>query len=155
MKRRTGIFLLLLPFLMFSCSCKKNNSLGPNPVPYQSVYTVIDITLPQYSDLQNEGGSVTIPGGNKGIIVVHDFLDNFWAFDRTCPYHINSPCGVVRMSFPDALYMVCGTYSGKTLNACCNSTYNLNGGTVINGPSKYPLKAYQVTQSGTVLSISN
>ena len=147
-----GIYILALIFFV-SFSCKKNNSLGPSPVPYQYVYTQIDISTPLYSSLQNEGGYVYLTGGNKGILVVHDFLDNFWAFDRTCPYHVTSPCGVIRMSL-NGLNMVCGSYSGKTLDACCASTYGLDG-SVTHGPSTYPLKSYRVSVAGSVLTISN
>ena len=152
MKGRTGIFLLLLPFILSYCSCKKNE-MGPNPVPYKSVYTVIDITVPQYANLQSPGIPVSLPGGNKGIIVVQDFDGTFYAFDRTCPYHINSPCGIINASI-DGINFVCGSYSGKTFNACCSSTYRFNG-TWSNGPTTYNLKAYQVTQSGSVLTITN
>lgn len=151
MKLKFLPFLLLTLFM--SCSCKKNSSLGPSPVPYQYVYTQIDISTPLYSSLQNQGGYYYLPGGNKGLLVVHDFLDNFWCFDRTCPYHVTSPCGVVRMAL-SGLNIVCGSYSGKTLDACCASTYGLDG-SVTHGPSTYPLKAYRVSVSGTVLTISN
>jgi len=146
---------LYLFFLLFvSCSCKKNNSLGPSPVPYVSVYTQIDISTPLYGNLNTPGGFVYIAGGNKGIIVLQDFLQNFWAFDRTCPYQPTAACGIIRMQQPDYTYMVCGSYSGQKLDACCASTFGLDG-TVTHGPSTYPLKAYRVSQSGTVLTISN
>jgi len=151
MNRKTCIFLAFLLFVSFSC--KKTNSLGPSPVPYVYVYTQIDYSTPLYSNLNNEGGYVYINGGNKGLLVLQDFLGNFWAFDRTCPYHVTSPCGVVRMS-TSGLSIVCGSYSGQKLDTCCGTTYGFDG-SVTHKPGWYPLKAYRVTVSGTVLTISN
>ena len=155
MNRKTSIFLLLLLFVSFSC--KKPTNLGPSPVPYVYVNTQIETSLPLYSALNNEGGYVYISGGNKGLLVLQDFLGNFWAFDRTCPYHVTSPCGVVRMSL-SGLNIVCGSYSGQKLDTCCGTTYGLDG-TVTHGPGTYPLKAYRVSVSGTspdvLLTISN
>ena len=154
MNSKTGIFLLLLLFVTFSC--KKPSSLGPSPVPYVSVDIPVDISTPLYSSVMNEqgaGGAVYLPGGNKGIILFQDFFGNYVAFDRTCPYHVTSPCGVIRSSLT-GLNLVCGSYSGKTLDACCATTYGLDG-TVTHGPGTYPLKAYRVSVNGTLLTISN
>jgi len=106
---------------------------------------------------QGGQGAVYLAGGNKGIVVVQDFSSNYWAFDRTCPYQVTSPCGIIRSS-STGFGFVCGSYSGKKLDTCCSSTYGLDG-TVTHSPpntkSPYPLKAYRVTVSGTVLTISN
>lgn len=149
MKGRTGIFLLLLPFVLFSCSCKKTSSLGASPVLYKSVDTYVDYSGPTYAALANPGGYVYYNNaGNKGLIILQDFSGSFWAFDRTCPYHVTSPCATIYMA-NSGLNMVCGSP-----DRCCASTYGFDG-TVTHGPSTYPLKAYQVTQSGTILHITN
>src|SRR6185437_8717682 len=153
MYKKTGVFLVLL--FSFSCSCKKTTPLGPSPVPYVYVNTQIQTSLPEYTALNNGGGYVYIPGGNKGIIVLQDFTGVFWAFDRTCPYHVTSPCGQIVMG---TLKLACGPYAGAKFDSCCASTYGFDG-TVTHGPSTYPLKAYRVTATGTppdvMLTITN
>src|SRR6185369_17551366 len=88
----------LFPLLVLAFSCAKDTQTG-NPVPFVSVSVNINTSNPIYNDLNREGGFALIDNaGNKGIIVIHDFSDNFWAFDRTCTYHVTSSCGMVTMS---------------------------------------------------------
>ena len=148
----------LFPILLLVLSCKDTTQNG-NPVPYVSVSVNINTNNPLYNDLNREGGFVMVDNvGYKGIIVIHDFSDNFWAFDRTCTYHTNSSCGKVIMS-STGLNMVCGTYNGKNLDACCASAYNLDG-TVSHGPATYALRRYGVNVTGDnvggyILTITN
>jgi Rieske Fe-S protein len=147
------ILRFLLAVIVFGAACSKNNNQAPNPVPYVYVSTAINLDNPLYNGLNIQGGYDTLDNiGNKGIIVVHDFADNYWAYDRTCPYHVNSTCGKICMG---SLKLVCGHYTGTTFHACCSSTYTLDGGNVSNGPSTYPLKRYNVSLSGSILNITN
>jgi Rieske Fe-S protein len=151
MKRIIPGFLLFA--LLFVMGCSKNNNQQANPVPYVYVSTVINLDNPLYIDLTHQGGYDTLDNiGNKGIIIVHDFADNYWAYDRTCPYHVNATCGKICMG---SLNLICGHYTGTTFHPCCTSKYSLDGGNVTNGPSTYPLRKYNVNLSGSILTISN
>jgi hypothetical protein len=151
MKRKTPFFLLLLVF--FAPACQKYN-VGPSPVPWVSVNTTIDYSTPLYSALSSPGGYLYLVNvGYKGIIVLQNNDGTFHAYDRTCPYHVKSSCGVVLMSI-DGSGILCGSYSGTNFNACCASEYAFDG-SVVSGPSKFSLKAYTVKKTGTVLTITN
>jgi Rieske Fe-S protein len=143
-----------LPFLLLvSFSCAKDGQTS-NPIPYVAVSATLNMDNPLYNDLNRQGGSDTLDNiGYKGIIVVHDFSDNFWAYDRACPFHINSSCGKVTMG---SLKLICGHYSnGTTFHPCCDSQYSLDGGNVQHGPTTFPLRRYSVAQNGQILTITN
>jgi nitrite reductase/ring-hydroxylating ferredoxin subunit len=146
---------LLFPclILLFSGSCSKNDNQNTNPVPTPYVSFSINLDNPLYIDLTHQGGYDTLDNvGNKGIIIVHDYSDNYWAYDRTCPYHVNTACGKICMG---SLNLVCGHYTGATFHPCCTSKYSLDGGVVTSGPSTYPLRRYNVAVSGNLLTVSN
>ena len=151
------IILKFFPILLLvALSCTK--AQGPNPVPYVYVNLQFNTDEPLYTNLNTPGIPVYIKNqGNKGIVVIQDFNGNFWAFDRTCPYQINSSCGIVTQSL-SGFNFVCGTYYGKTLDACCNSEWNLDG-SIYQGPTTYPLKAYHINVVGTsqpyIITITN
>jgi len=146
--------LFYLPLiLLVSFSCQKPNKPSPSPTPNVNVYFQIDVSTPLYSPIENEGGFVYIKGGNNGILLLQDFNGTFRAFDDSCPYNATTQCGTLRLA-ESGLYIICGSYSGNTINPCGPSTWNLDG-TVRTGPATLPLKAYKVTQSGTILTISN
>jgi hypothetical protein len=134
-------------------SCDKTDTQGGNPVPYKKVSFTVYLTDPANIKILNKGESLIINNqGNKGIIIYHDAVDDYWAFDRTCPYHINSPCGVI---IPFGNKYVCGSVSGSSFYPCCASTYNPDGGEVIQGPSTFGLKKYTVGISGNEMYITN
>ena len=72
---------------------------------------------------------------NNGIVIYRD-ISEFYAYDRTCPYHVEKSIPVVLATNP--LYAECPV---------CHSLYQLwfNGFPAEDGPSKYPLKKYQTT----------
>jgi hypothetical protein len=72
---------------------------------------------------------------NNGIIVYRD-VDDFYAYDRTCPNHVEQSTAIEISDNP--LYAICPV---------CHSRYQLwfNGFPCDSGPSIYPLKQYQTT----------
>ena len=72
---------------------------------------------------------------NNGIIIYRDIIE-FYAYDRTCPYHIEKSIPVVISDNP--LYAECPE---------CHSLYQLwfGGFPTEAGPSKYALKNYNTT----------
>lgn len=107
--------------------------------------TSINLSLPQYSQLQFAGNSIYIENfGNKGIIVASTGVD-FLAWDAADPNHAQTDCSKLVNS---GLNATCGC-SDK-------NTYSLVTGQ-ITGSSALPcsLRNYRVEKSGNVLYISN
>ncbi len=124
------LFWVLFIILPFSCS-------DAPEIPYVPVYIDINIYMPDYIELQTVGNAIYITGGvyKKGIIVYRSTFDEFLAYDRTCGYHPEDPCGRVNVD-------------DMTLNAvcdCCGSKYQLGDGYVVEGPSRVPLTSYDAT----------
>lgn len=131
----------LLIFGIFSCDNTKSK------IP--TVHVEIDIPLgdPQYNKLQNLGGHINITGGYRGILVYHSVSDEYFAYDRACPY--DPDCGKVFVK--DADFKAVDTL-------CCKSEFDLlNNGIVAQGPAEYPLRAYRCTynENTNVLYIRN
>ena len=149
-------FILFLALAILVCSCKRNDN---DVIPDRYVSFVMDISGDiLFSDLNAIGNSVIITsqtnnwgsrsGGydNNGIIVYRANLDQFYAYDRTCPhdYAIDNKSVKVNVDFIQALCPVCSTaYSLPT------------GGIPISGPGKYPLKNYRTFFDGRYLSVEN
>lgn len=146
------IFVLFISATFFS-ACKKDRPQYYNPVPEVTVNIKINIDNPAYIDLYNQGGYVYLDGGASGIILVHGYDDMYYALDRACPYHPNDACAKINMQRGN-IYLVCGHYDAKDWIACCGSQYMLDG-SLVKGPSEYPLKGYKVNASGSLLSITN
>lgn len=130
------IFLMVL--LIFSCEKTKH----PVEDVYVNIY--IDLSDPQYFNLTATGNPVYITGGVKGIIVMRTSNYDFVAFDRNCPYQAEKKIAVKITG--DNLYARCDS---------CKSKFLMYDGSVVNGPSKYPLKSYQTSLTSNVLHIYN
>lgn len=78
MKPRTVLLLLLLIF----ASCGKENRCF---VPIGLTNFEIEPNSAYYAGLNNVGGYIYLTGGHRGVIVVRTALDQFVAFERTCP----------------------------------------------------------------------
>ena len=137
-------FLLLSVVFLLGCSssnetedCKFLLDIGVN--------TSINLSLPEYSQLQFAGNSVYIPNhGNGGVIVASTGAD-FLAWDASDPNHAQSNCSVLINS---------------GLNATCGcddkNQYSLvNGQPLNNGDLRCGLRNYRVEQSGNTLRIFN
>jgi len=149
-------FILTLAIAILLTSCERNDN---DVVPDRYVSFVMDISGDiLFSDLNAIGNSVIITSqtnnwgdrsagyDNNGIIVYRANLDQFYAYDRTCPhdYEVNNKSIRVNVDFIQAICPVCSTaYSLPT------------GGIPISGPGKYPLKNYRAIFDGRYLSVEN
>lgn len=79
--------------------------------------------------------AVSLGYDNNGLVVYRD-ISEFYAYDRTCPYHVDKSIPVVLSANP--LYAECPE---------CGSRFQLwfNGFPADSSLSKYPLKQYQTT----------
>lgn len=136
MKIRILAFICLLFF-----SCQKEEDY------IQDVIVNIDLnlSLPQFSELQTVGNHVFINGGVKGIIVYHQAFDLYKTYDRSCTHQPSLNCAKI-----DSVNSSIGICS------CCDSKFLLGqNGQAIDGPALLPLKQYPNNLSGNFLHIYN
>lgn len=151
MKQKT-VKLLLIIALFAACekdkSANQNNDFFP-PVNFD---ISINLMLPDASALQNAGGYIYKDGqavGYKGIII-YNYFNDYLAFDRACPYKVDSSCSRIFMADNNSKYQ-CG--SGN--NRCCQSEFFLSTGTPSKGPADRALRQYFVTKSGNYLRVTS
>ena len=133
------ILLFFITFLLFSCNSKDDY--------IQDVYVNIhiDLSLPEYSDLQVSGSSIFIKGGVEGIIIYHGVGNDYKVYDRNCSYEPSLSCSYIDSVSAGIAY--CG---------CCSSAFNLgNEANVLNSPALLPLKKYYWTLTGSQMRIYN
>jgi len=133
-KIKNLIVLVILSIALSGCS-KDNEQI----IPYVKVNIDFDLSIPQFDDLLVVGNAYIFPNeGYKrhGIIIYRNSLDEFTAYDATCPKHLESN--------PTAVELYGGKGSGEV--KCpfndCGTIYYLS----LYGypPKGLPLKQYQV-----------
>ena len=146
MKKPSKIHIFLLLAILFSLTTFCNDP-NQGTIPYAYVNISIDLQDPEYINLQNVGGTEMITGGynNNGIVVYRSGIDEFKAYDRTCPYNIEDDCRVYIDSTSQVLVKC----------PCCGSKYELVYGSVVQTPAKVPLKEYNTSFNGDYLRIYN
>lgn len=153
-KIRFFFFLIVIVFSLPSCEKNKNDVI---PDMYVS-FTMDILGDIQFSDLNAIGNSVIVTAQTNnwgersagydynGIIIYRATLDQFYAYDRTCPYDyaVNKKSVKVNIDFIQAVCPECGT------------SYSLpTGGVPITGPGKYPLKNYRASFDGRFLYVES
>jgi hypothetical protein len=134
------IRILVLCFLLFF-ACQKEEDYIQNVM----VDIDLNLTLPEFSDLQTVGNYVFITGGVKGIIVYHQGFDSYKTYDRNCSYQPSLTCA--KIDSVNASIAIC---------SCCSSMFLLGqNGQTIDGSALLPLKQYQNNLSGDFLYIYN
>jgi len=136
---KLSLYILSISLLIASCNSKDDF------VPEVYVNILIDLSLPEYSDLQITGNSMFIKGGVEGIIIYHGVGDYYKAYDRNCSYKPFLLCS--RIDTVDSGIAYCG---------CCASAFLLsNNASVLNSPALLPLKQYYSTFNGNQIHITN
>jgi len=146
------LFVIVL-FLVPSCTNEKNDVI---PDVYVDFY--ISLSDPLFFDLNavcnsvivtyqtNNLGSVAAGYNNNGIIIYRATLDQFFAYDRTCPHDYSTSHLSVKVNI-DGNFAICPE---------CGTSYALPaGGAPYSGVGKYPLKDYNVSFNGTTLHVWN
>ena len=132
---------ILALFCLLFFSCQKEEDYIQNVV----VDINLNLTLPEFSDLQTVGNSVFITGGVKGIIVYRQGFDSYKTYDRNCSFEPSLSCA--RIDSVNSSIAIC---------KCCNSMFLLEqNGDNIDGPALLPLKKYDNSLLGDVLYIYN
>jgi len=151
MKQKTLLFIIAL-FLFAACEKDKSASQNSDFFPPVNFDINVNLVLPDAAPLQVQGGYIYRDGqavGYKGIIIYNNF-DEFLAFDRACPYKVDSACSRIYMASNNTNYQ-CGNGN----NRCCKSEFFLSTGTVSKGPAERPLRQYFVTRSGDYLRVTS
>ena len=146
-------FLITIALAITLSSCNKNNDVIPD--------VDVDFTLylndPEFVNLNAMGGSDTIDastnnwghyaaGFNNNGIIIYRGVDEFYAYDRTCPhdYAVNGLSIKVNIDFMSAICPRCSTFYGLAV-----------GGTPSSGIGRYPLKNYRTSFNGTYVRVWN
>jgi len=128
-------------FCLLFFSCQKEEDYIPNVV----VDIDLNLTLPEFSDLQTVGNYIFITGGVKGVIVYRQSFDSYNTYDRNCSFEPSLACA--RIDSVNSSIAIC---------KCCNSMFLLEqNGETIDGPALLPLKQYPNNLSGDFLYIYN
>jgi nitrite reductase/ring-hydroxylating ferredoxin subunit len=152
-KIRFFFISLTLLFIPLSCENKNNNVIPDVYVQFECrIYSdIIFWDLQNYSSfvyvnyLTNNWGRYSAGYDSSGIIVYRS-VDDFYAYDRTCPhdYEINHKTVRINADFTQA---VC---------PACSTVYSLAaGGQPISGPGRYPLKNYKTSFDGSTVRVWN
>ena len=132
-------FLIIFLLSIFSCG-DSNNYI-------RNVYVdvEIDLSLPEFSNLNTVGNSLFIEGGNKGIIIYRHSNYEYKIYDRNCSYEPNLDCSYI--DSVNSIIAFCG---------CCSSAFLLDqNGSAANSPAVLPLKQYNYSLNNTLLHIFN
>lgn len=155
MLKRIATILILLGFwgnLGLLQSCKDGSSVTQQ-IQTGPVNIIIDLNLSSYQHLINPGEFEYFDGGIRGVMVVHDFDDTWYAFERTCAYQPGNACSKIWADSQN-LQLKCGLQSGSTFTSCCDSKYNF-AGFPISGAARGRLAMYKIQRNGNILQIYN
>ena len=136
---KLAFYILSILFIFSTCNTKDDY--------IQEVYVdiIVDLNLPEYSDLQASCNSIFIEGGVEGIIIYHGVGNDYKVYDRNCSYEPSLSCS--QIDSVDAGIAYCG---------CCTSAFLLsNDASILNSPALLPLKKYYWTLTGSQMHISN
>jgi nitrite reductase/ring-hydroxylating ferredoxin subunit len=149
-------FLITALFVFILTSCNKKNDV----IPDTYVSFTLDLNDPQFVNLAGFGGSVTVDShtnnwgagaagyNGNGIIICYG-VEEFYAYDRTCPhdYVVNNLSVKVNIDPSNSTIAVCPK---------CGTKYALTvGGTPASGIGRYPLKNYKTSTSGNYVIVWN
>lgn len=118
----------LICIIFFACSDKNNN------VPHAGDdFWIYNIAAdPSSKSLLSTNGYIYVTGGynSNGILLYRQKMtgeiDDFLAFDRTCPYEV----GKCKVKMQDESVYFCKC-------SCCGSEFNVLAGSVEKGPSEH------------------
>jgi hypothetical protein len=147
------LFIFAIAAISFS-GCGKNEL--PPDLPEFRINVTIEPNSTLYQPLNVVGGwmylgySEGIDPPSRGVIVYRWTTDQFIAFERTPPYEWNKCCdqGI-------CTHLIVDNYYPFVFDTCTQSKFLLIDGSVVEGPSTYPLIKYQAQFDGNLLYIYN
>lgn len=153
LKAKIIIFLITVLTAVSLNSCKKSKN---DVIPDVYVDFYVDLNDIIFRDLDAIGNHVIVTSqtnlwgpnsagyDNNGIIVYRSDLENFNAYDRTCPHDFAVNGLSIKVNI-DGFNAICPQ---------CSTTYALYGlGTPISGPGRYQLKNYKTFFNGQIVHV--
>jgi nitrite reductase/ring-hydroxylating ferredoxin subunit len=138
---KIAIILFFASFFSILPACDREER-----IPYAYVDFVVYLDLPEFTELKTPGNYLYLTGGVRGIILYCEFTDSYKAYERNCPYEPSNANALLDVD-STGLFLVCRH---------CESKFMLLDGSVINGPTKYPLMQYATyLESGNALHVYN
>ena len=136
--------------MSFLISCKKDNNSNNNNANNANNGIPVNVYLtsgtPQFMPLNIVTGYTYVLGGNKGILVYRKSQTEFLAFERNCPHDGNSVQNAMISVTSDQITLI---------DSICGSKFLITDGSIVNGPSAFPLFQYYTSFDGTTLRIYN
>lgn len=155
---KKSIWLLALTalaaYITFSLnSCDNTAGQSTANIPKAPVNITIDLNLPSYMHLAAPGSYMYLEGGVTGVILVHDFDDAWYAYERACPYEPLNDCSRIWGDSVE-LDLRCGKFVNGKFTSCCDSKFNF-AGMPMQGKARTRLAQYFVDRSGNIVQIIN
>lgn len=137
-------------------SCNKKNDVIPDVI----VDFYLNLNDPQFTSLNSFGGFALVNANTNNLglqaagydgngIIIFAGVDEFYAYDRTCPhdYAVNGLSVKVNIDPSNSLNAICPD---------CKTNYALTaGGTPSKGIGRYPLKNYRTSFDGRYVRVWN
>jgi len=138
--------LVFATLLLFSCNnddnLNRNNPFLIDPL----VNLQLNLSLPEYNQLNFPGNSIIIPGqGIRGIVIYNIDNTQYTAFELTDPNHAPNDCSRMEINGIEAT-CPCITDTNK---------YNIVTGQHSTNPDLYPMQNYRAERTGNVVRITN
>jgi hypothetical protein len=149
-------FLIAIAFTMSLSSCNKKNDV----IPDVTIDFRLDINDPEFTDLASFGGIALVnsktnnlgiyaAGYNGNGIIVFSGVEEFYAYDRTCPHDYATGGLSIKVNIDP-------TNSLNAICPQCSTNYALAaGGTPSKGIGRYPLKNYKTSFDGRYVRVWN
>jgi nitrite reductase/ring-hydroxylating ferredoxin subunit len=156
-KPKIRLFSVITVALLITVSCNRKNDV----IPDVTVDFTLDVNDPQFVlELNAIGGSVTVNSSTNnwgrfaagyagnGIIISRG-VDEFYAYDRTCPHDYALDEQAIRIDIDP-------TGFAKAVCPKCKTSYELiSFGTPSSGVGRYPLKNYRTSFDGRWVRVWN
>ena len=134
--------LLLSVLILTTLSCNKDTYEFPDA--HVNIYLYPNNA--EFNGLNFAGGWAYINGGINGILIFHDYFDNYIAFDRACTNEPLNSCEQIYVNEEELNMLSCH---------CCDSEYFIFDGSVTKSPAHYALHRYRTSFDGVTLRVFN
>ncbi|HET6991733.1 MAG TPA: hypothetical protein VFJ43_10435 [Bacteroidia bacterium] len=134
--------ILFISALLLFTTCKKEHQYVPNVYVNLTIY----VNDPQNIVLATTGGWKYFPGGNRGVVVYRKGINEFVAYERTCPYLPDQSNSFVQVDTTNNVLLK---------DVSCSSEFLLSDGSTVSGPAVIPLRQFHCVFDGTVLRVTN